>query len=99
LVAPGHVLVHGAVTGIDGLVAAPCFQPKPSSQALNQLTPAATNLDGNAEGAMADVLQWLGVAFSLSVIALGLIGFFRGLSLPPNSPENRANGKGEYWRT
>jgi hypothetical protein len=53
----------------------------------------------DAEGAMADVLQWLGVAFSLGVMALGLIGFFRGLSLPPNSPENRANGKGEYWRT
>jgi hypothetical protein len=67
---------------------------------LNQLPPAATNLDGNAEGAMADVLQWLGVAFGLGVIALGLIGFFRGLSLPPNPPEHRAQeGKGRYWWT
>ena len=48
---------------------------------------------------MANVLQWLGVAFGLGVIALGLIGFFRGFSLPPNSPEHRSHGKGENWRT
>jgi hypothetical protein len=23
---------------------------------------------------------------------------FRGLSLPPNSPEHRAHGKGDSWR-
>jgi hypothetical protein len=49
---------------------------------------------------MANVLQWLGVAFGLGVIALGVTGFFRGFSLPPNSEEHRAHGgKGENWRT
>ena len=49
---------------------------------------------------MANVLQWLGVAFGLGVIALGLIGFFRGLSLPLNAPEHRSRGnKGSRWRT
>jgi hypothetical protein len=55
---------------------------------------------GSAEVAMANVLQWLGVGFGLGVIALGLTGFFRGLSLPPNLPEHRSQGgKGENWRT
>ena len=48
---------------------------------------------------MADVWPWVGVAFCLGVMALGLTGFFRGLSLPPNAPEHRAHGKGENWRT
>ena len=48
---------------------------------------------------MANVLQWLGVAFGLGVIALGLSGFFRGRSLPRNSPEHRSHGKGENRRT
>jgi len=49
---------------------------------------------------MANVWQWLGVGFGLGVIARGVIGFFRGLSLPPNAPEHRAHGgKGENWRT
>jgi hypothetical protein len=49
---------------------------------------------------MANVLQWLGVAFGLGVTALGLIGFFRGPSLPPNAPEHRSRGnKGSRWRT
>ena len=49
---------------------------------------------------MANVWQWLGVGFGLGVIALGLAGFFRGLSLPPNPPEHRAQeGKERYWRT
>jgi hypothetical protein len=49
---------------------------------------------------MANVWQWLGVGFGLGVIALGLAGFFRGLSLPPNPPEHRAQeGKGRYWWT
>jgi hypothetical protein len=43
---------------------------------------------------MADVLQWIGLAFGV-----GVIGFFRGLSLPPNTPEHRAHGKGDNWRT
>jgi hypothetical protein len=52
-----------------------------------------------SEVTMATVLQWLGMAFGLGVIALGLTGFFRGLSLPPNSPEQRSHGKSENWRT
>jgi hypothetical protein len=48
---------------------------------------------------MVNVLQWIGLAFGIGVIAFGAIGFFRGLSLPPNSPEHRAHGKGDNWRT
>ena len=32
---------------------------------------------------MANILQWIGLAFGIGVIALGVSGFFRGLSLPP----------------
>ena len=48
---------------------------------------------------MANVLQWSGFAFGVGVIAFGVIGFFRGLSLPPNTAEHRAHGKGDSWRT
>jgi hypothetical protein len=48
---------------------------------------------------MANVLQWIGLAFGVGLIALGVMAFFRGLSLPPNSPEHRAHGKGDNWRT
>jgi hypothetical protein len=48
---------------------------------------------------MASFLQYLGLAFGFAVIGLGLTGLFRGLSLPPNSPEHRAHGKGDSWRT
>ena len=51
------------------------------------------------EGRMANFLQWIGLAFGSGVIALGVSGFFRGLSLPPNSLEHRAHGKGDSWRT
>jgi hypothetical protein len=55
---------------------------------------------GNIEVPMSNVMQWLGVGFGLGVIALGLAGFFRGLSLPPNPPEHRSRGgKGQNWRT
>ncbi len=47
---------------------------------------------------MASFLQWMGFAFGFGVIVLGLSAFFRGLSLPPNSPGHRANGKDETWR-
>jgi len=33
---------------------------------------------------MINVLQWIGLAFGVAVIAFGIMGFFRGLSLPPN---------------
>ena len=39
------------------------------------------------------------LAFGIGVIAFGLYGFFRGLSLRPNPPEHRAHGKGDNWRT
>jgi len=48
---------------------------------------------------MADILQWIGLAFGIGVIGFGVIGFFRGFSLPPNTPEHRARGKGDNWRT
>jgi len=48
---------------------------------------------------MADILRWIGVALGAGVIALGIAGFFRGLSLPPNAPEHRSRGKGDRWRT
>ena len=53
----------------------------------------------NAGLQMADVLQWIGLAFGIAVIGFGVMGFYRGLSLPPNSPEHRAHGKGDNWRT
>jgi hypothetical protein len=31
---------------------------------------------------MANVLQWVGLAFGIGVIALGVMGFFRALLLP-----------------
>jgi hypothetical protein len=66
---------------------------------LNQPLCRRDQLLENAEVQMANVLQWIGFAFGISVIALGVIGFFRGLSLPPNTPEHRAHGKGDNWRT
>jgi len=48
---------------------------------------------------IANVLQWIGLAFGVGVIAFGVMGFFRGLSLPANTPEHRAHGKGDNWRT
>ena len=47
---------------------------------------------------MAVILQWMGFACGVGVIVLGLSAFFRGLSLPPNSPEHCPHGKGDSWR-
>ena len=47
---------------------------------------------------MDSILHWIGVAGALGFVAVCLLGFVRGLSLPPNAPENRSYGKGEYWR-
>ena len=44
---------------------------------------------------MSNVSQWVGLAFGSGVIAFGLYGFLRGLSLPPNTPEHRAPDKGD----
>jgi hypothetical protein len=48
---------------------------------------------------MDSIFQWIVLAFGFGVIAFGLIGFFRGFSLPPNTEEHRAHGKGDNWRT
>ena len=42
---------------------------------------------------MANFFQWIGLAFGIGVVGLGVFGFYRGLSLSPNSPEHRAHGK------
>ena len=47
---------------------------------------------------MSNIFHWAGVILAIGVIAVGLIGFFRGLSLPPNDPEHRSRGKGDRWR-
>jgi hypothetical protein len=47
---------------------------------------------------MANFFQWIGLAFGFSVVGFGVFVFFRGLSLPPNTPEHRAHGKGDSWR-
>ena len=47
---------------------------------------------------MASFFQWIGLALGIGAVGLGVFGFFRGLSLPPNSPEHRAHGKGDSWR-
>jgi hypothetical protein len=51
------------------------------------------------EGDMDSIFHWIILALGIGIIAFGLIGFFRGLSLPPNTPEHRAHGKGDSWRT
>jgi hypothetical protein len=48
---------------------------------------------------MDNIFHWIVLALGVGIIAFGLIGFFRGLSLPPNTPEHRAHGKGDNWRT
>jgi hypothetical protein len=47
---------------------------------------------------MANFFQWIGLAFGFGIVAFGVFSFFRGLSLPPNSTEHRAHGKGDNWR-
>jgi hypothetical protein len=48
---------------------------------------------------MDNSLQWIELVFVVGILALGVRAFFRGLSLPPNTPEHRAHGKGDNWRT
>jgi hypothetical protein len=51
------------------------------------------------EGRMNSIFQWVIVALGFGIIAFGLISFFRGFSLPPNTEEHRSHGKGDNWRT
>ncbi len=48
---------------------------------------------------MIKVVQWAALALCSGLVAFGAFGFFRGLSLPPSSPEHRSRGKGDNWRT
>jgi hypothetical protein len=50
------------------------------------------------EAQLASVFHYIGLAFGIAVVALGVTAFYRGLSLPPNTPEHRAHGKGDSWR-
>jgi hypothetical protein len=54
--------------------------------------------DQPSEEQMDNIFQWIFVALGIGIIAWGMTAFFRGLSLPPNSPEHRSHGKGETWR-
>ena len=47
---------------------------------------------------MADILEWIVMVCGVGVVTFGLLGFFHGLSLPPNPEEHRAHGKGDNWR-
>jgi len=42
---------------------------------------------------MANVLRWIGVALGIGVIAFGVMGFFRGLSLPEVPARRQAPGR------
>jgi hypothetical protein len=46
---------------------------------------------------MSELIHWITVAGCVGLVAFGLVGFFRGLSLPAN--EHRAPGKGDSWYT
>ena len=47
---------------------------------------------------MTSFFQWIGLAIAAGLVGLGVFAFFRGLSLPPNTPEHRAHGKDDSWR-
>lgn len=47
---------------------------------------------------MTTIFHWIGLALALLVLGLGLLGFWRGLSLKPNDPVPPP-GKGRWWRT
>jgi hypothetical protein len=51
-----------------------------------------------AEDRMTSFFQWIGLAIAAGLVGLGVFAFFRGLSLPPNTPEHRAHGKDDTWR-
>ena len=45
---------------------------------------------------MANVLHWVGVGLGLLVVAVGIRGFLRGLSLKESDPSTRVS---DSWRT
>jgi hypothetical protein len=47
---------------------------------------------------MDSIFHWIGVAGALGFVVFCLIGFVRGLSLTPNTPEHRSQDKADLWR-
>jgi len=47
---------------------------------------------------MTNMLHWIGVALALAVVAFALVGFWRGLALPPTDPDTRAPERWWSWR-
>jgi hypothetical protein len=43
---------------------------------------------------MANVLQWIGLAFGIGVVALGVMGFFRGVFAAPEYPRTSCARQG-----
>jgi hypothetical protein len=78
--------------------AAPLQEAMPGPT-MNRSPACRDQSPGNSGEPMAGVLQWIGLAFGMGLIAFGVMGFFRGLSLPPNTPRHRSHGKGENCRT
>jgi hypothetical protein len=46
---------------------------------------------------MENITHYIGVTLALGVLIWGMIGFYRGLSMPRN--EHRPSGKGDNWLT
>ena len=47
---------------------------------------------------MDGIFHWIGVAGAFGFVAVCLLGFAKGLSLRPNTPEHRSNDKADLWR-
>jgi len=62
------------------------------------LAPTDQHAGQDAEDRMTSFFHWIGLAIAAGVVGLGVFAFFRGLSLPPNTPEHCAHGKGDSWR-
>jgi hypothetical protein len=49
---------------------------------MNQTPACRDQLQGKSEVPMADVLQWIGLAFGIGVVALGVMASFAGFRCP-----------------
>ena len=47
---------------------------------------------------MDNILHWIGMAGAIGFIAFCVIGFIRGLALPPNASDHRSQVKNDFWR-
>jgi hypothetical protein len=61
---------------------------------MNQTPACRDQLQGKSEVPMADVLQWIGLAFGIGVVALGVMGFFRGVFAAPEYPRTSCARQG-----